>query len=66
MPKLREDYNLPNVMLVTFGAYYHEEIKFIPISVKPRKAGNNTINVKKIIKSGQKAHHDFKKIRGKM
>ncbi len=61
--KLREDYNLPNAMLVAYGAYYHEAIKFIPISFKPRQAGTNSINVKKIVKIGWQALRDFKELR---
>lgn len=62
IPKLKEDYNLPNAMLVAFGDYYHEAIKFIPISFKPRQAGTNSINVKKIVRIGWQALRDFKEI----
>ena len=63
LPKMPENYNLPNVMLTTFGAYYHRNIRFIEISFKPRQAGVNSINVKKIIKIGWQALKDFNNIR---
>lgn len=64
LPKLPgEDYNLPNVMLTTFGAYYKKKIKFIPVSFKPRQGGKNSINIKKIIKIGWAALKDFNLMR---
>lgn len=63
LPKIPENYNLPNVMLTTFGVYYHKKIDFIPISFKPRRFGTNSINFRKITKIGLQALKDFKKIR---
>lgn len=60
LPTLPKDYNLPNVMLTTFGVYYHKKVKFIPISFRPRQGGINSINVKKITKIGWQALKDFK------
>ena len=57
--KMPGDFNLPNVMLTTYFAYFNEKIKFINISFKPRQGGVNSINVKKIIKIGWKAIQDF-------
>lgn len=57
--KMPEDFNLPNVMLTTYFAYFHEKIKFIEITFKPRQGGSNSINFKKIIKIGWKAIRDF-------
>lgn len=57
--KMKEDYNLPNIMMTTFYAYYGETKEFIPISFKPRTAGTNSINLKKIFKIGWKALGDF-------
>lgn len=53
------DYNLPNVMFTTFFAFYHEKIKFVNITFKPRKKGTNSINISKIIKIGFKSVKDF-------
>ena len=44
-------------------AYYREPVKYIDISFKPRVAGVNTINVKKIFKVGIRAVKDFYKLR---
>lgn len=63
LPLMPENYNLPNVMLTTFFVYYKEKIKFIPITFKPRQAGNNSIDIKKVIKIGWDAVKDFIYIR---
>lgn len=57
--KLPEDFNIPNIMFTTYFTYYHEKVKFIPITFKPRQAGTNSINIKKIVKIGWKAVKDF-------
>ena len=64
--KMPADYNLPNVMLTTFGNYYHRKIRFIPISFRPRQGGVNSINVKKIVKIGRRALQDFRNFREEM
>ena len=61
--KLPPDYNLPNVMLTTYFAYFHEKIKFVEISFKPRQGGTNSINVKKIVKIGWDAVGDFRSLK---
>ena len=61
--RLPKDYNLPNIMLTTYFAYYKENIKFNVISFKPRQGGVNSINIKKIIKIGIKAIKDFRNFR---
>lgn len=64
--KMPENFNLPNVMLTTYFSYFHENIKFIDISFKPRQGGKNTINFKRIVKIGWQALGDFQKLREKM
>lgn len=54
--KLPKDYNLPNVMLTTYFVYFKEKIKFVDISFKNRKAGKNSINIRKI---GWDSIHSF-------
>ena len=66
IPLLPQNYNLPNVMLTTFFVYYKEKVKFVPITFKPRQEGENSINLKKIVKIGWKAIGDFKIIYKKM
>ena len=57
--KLPQDFNIPNIMFTTYFVHHNEKVKFIPITFKPRQAGTNSINVKKIIKIGWKAVGDF-------
>jgi len=59
MPRFKADYNLPNVMLTTFFAYYKEDMEYKVITFKPRQGGKNSINLGKIIKIGYKALGDF-------
>ena len=62
LPLMPQNYNLPNALLTAFGAYFHRKIRFIPISFKPRQGGTNSINIRKIVKIGRQALHDFREI----
>lgn len=66
MGRFKEDYNLPNIMLTTFYAYYHENYCFRDISFKPRQGGVNSINIPKIVKIGWKALGDFRRFKKAM
>ncbi len=61
--KMPQHYNLPNVMLVTYCKYYNDRITFKPITFRPRQGGVNSINIKSIVKIGQKALKDFKEMK---
>ncbi len=61
--RLPEDFNIPNIMFTAYFAYFHERVKFIPITFKPRAGGTNSINIRKIIKIGWSALWDFVKLR---
>lgn len=61
--KLPKDFNIPNIMLTTYFVYFKEKVLFLPITFNSRKKGNNSINLRKIIKIGWKAIGDFKKLR---
>ena len=63
---LPDDYNIPNVMLTVFFAFYHEKLKFVRITFRPRQGGSNSINIKSIGKIGWKALGDFRMFRDKM
>lgn len=63
IPKMPAHYNLPNVMLTTFAAYYDEKVRYVPITFRPRQGGTNSINPKKIVKIGWQALKDFLVIR---
>lgn len=64
--KLPRDYNLPNIMMTTYFAYYKEKINFYEISFRPRQGGTNSLNIKKIIKIGWNALGDFRKLKKEM
>ena len=57
--RLDKDYNLPNIMMTTYFAYYKEDMMFKEVTFRPRQGGTNSINIKKIIKIGWKALKDF-------
>lgn len=59
LKRFPEDYNLPNVMLTTYFAFYKENIRFESISFKSRQGGANKISFKKIIKIGLKSLQNF-------
>lgn len=61
--KMPQDYNLPNIMMTTYFAYYGERINFKEISFKPRTAGTNSVNIPRIIKIGWNALGDFHKLK---
>lgn len=58
--RMPSDYNLPNIMITTFFAYYNESIDFKEISFKPRQAGVNSVNILRIFKIGWKALGNFR------
>ena len=60
--KIPKKYNLSNVLLTILIKKNKDKIKFIPITFKPRQAGINSINIKKIVKIGFKSIKDFIKI----
>ncbi|MCR4798131.1 MAG: glycosyltransferase family 2 protein [Lachnospiraceae bacterium] len=59
LDRLPEDYNIPNIMLTTYFAYYRENICFSEITFHPRLRGENKIDVKSIIGHGLRALKDF-------
>lgn len=59
LSKIPDDFNLPNAMLTVLFVKNEEDVTFQEISFKPRQAGTNSINIKRIIKIGLKAVKDF-------
>lgn len=57
--KIPEDFNLSNVMLTVLLINAKENVKFIPITFRPRQGGVNSINIKKIVIIGKQALIDF-------
>ncbi len=66
LPKLPEDYNLPNIMMTTYLSYYKEAVDFEEITFKPRQGGENSIDIPKIVKIGWKALGDFRRLKSEM
>lgn len=63
MNRFREDYSLPNIMVVTFFEHYKRNILFKEISFENRRAGENSINVRKIFAIGIKSIREFYKFK---
>ena len=57
-----KDFNLSNVILSVIYAKKGCKVKYLPITFRPRQGGVNSINLKKIVKIGQKALKDFRDI----
>ncbi len=55
-----KDFNLSNVILSIAYIKKGYNVKYIPITFRPRQGGENSINVKKIFGIGKKALKDFR------
>ena len=64
--KLPIDFNIPNIMMTTYFAYYNESVTYEKITFKPRQSGKNSINIPKIMKIGWKAVGDFVRLKKAM
>lgn len=63
VPQIPKDFNLSNVVLSVLLVHNKENVKFTPITFRPRQGGVNSINFKKICKIGWKAVKDFRVIK---
>lgn len=66
LDKMPHDYELPNIMLTTYYAYYREKMIFSEISFKPRKVGKDSVDIPRIIKYGWNALGDFHRLKKEM
>ncbi len=64
--RLPNEYDLPNIMLTAYFARFKENITFKTVSFKPRTAGTNSINLKKIFRIGKESLSNFMKFRKDM
>lgn len=64
--RIPNDFNLSNVILTVSLVHSNENIKFIPITFRPRQGGINSINLKRIFKIGKQAVSDFYNIKKEM
>lgn len=63
---LPEDFNLPNALLAAYYARFHEKVKYLYVSFKPRQGGKNYINIKRIFKIGWQSLGNFWRLRKTM
>ena len=63
LPQIPKDFNLSNVILSVLLVHNKENVKFTPITFRPRQGGVNSINFKKICKIGIQAVKDFRTIK---
>ncbi len=66
LAKLPPDYNLPNIMMTTYFAYYKDRVCFKDITFRPRQAGVNSVNIPRIVKIGWKALGGFRRLKKQM
>ena len=57
-----EDYNLANVAVSAIATRWHYNIRWQPITFRPRQGGVNSINMRRIFKIGVMALKDFRTI----
>lgn len=57
--KIPSDYDLPNIVLTAYFARFNEHIMFKEVSFKPRIAGVNSIDLKKIFRIGKESLSAF-------
>ena len=57
---IESDYFLPNILLTAFFVKNKENVCFLPITFLAREKGNQSINIKKIIRIGINSLRDFK------
>ena len=63
LPKIPKDFNLSNVVLSVLLVKNKDNVKFVPITFRPRQGGKNSINMKRIFKIGVQAVKDIKQLR---
>ncbi|MCQ2529319.1 MAG: glycosyltransferase family 2 protein [Saccharofermentans sp.] len=66
LPKIPKDFNLSNVILSVLLVKNKDNVKFVPITFRPRQGGVNSINLKRIFKIGIQAVKDFRVIKKTM
>lgn len=60
------DYNLPNAMLAAYFDCFHENVKYLYVTFRPRQGGKNYINIRRIFKIGWGSLGSFYKFRKDM
>lgn len=60
---LPNNFNLPNALLAAYFSRFHENVKYLYVSFKPRGGGKNYMNIKRIIKIGWQSIGNFYRLR---
>jgi len=60
--KVPDNFNLSNVLLTVLFLKGKEDVKFLPITFRPRQGGVNSINLRRIAKIGLQAIKDFSRL----
>lgn len=63
LEKIPDGFFLSNVLMTVIYEKHHLGVQYYPITFRPRQGGKNSLDMKKIIKTGRKAWVDFCRIR---
>lgn len=66
LKRIPDGFFLSNVLMTVIYEKHHLYVEYIPITFRPRQAGKNSINMKRIIKIGRQAFADFIRLRGRI
>ena len=66
LKRIPSGFFLSNVLMTVIYEKHHLYVEYIPITFRPRQAGKNSINMKRIIKIGRQAFADFIRLRGRI
>ena len=66
LKRIPSGFFLSNVLMTVIYKKHHLYVEYIPITFRPRQAGKNSINMKRIIKIGRQAFADFIRLRGRI
>ena len=63
LKRIPDGFFLSNALMTVIYEKHHLHVEYIPITFRPRQAGKNSINMKRIIIIGKQAFHDFMRLR---
>ena len=63
LKRIPDGFFLSNVLMTVIYEKHHLHVEYIPITFRPRQAGKNSINMKRITTIGKQAFHDFMRLR---
>ena len=63
LKRIPDGFFLSNVLMTVIYEKHHLHVEYIPITFRPRQAGKNSINMKRIMGIGRQAFGDFMRLR---